>query len=117
MTSKTSGTEAGAILARLDRIPLWPYPRRVLWIVGFGFFFAFFDVVTIGFAVPVITTQFGISSGLASWAITASLIGYIIGSVLDSRIADRFGRRVSLTVSVTFFTVGSLLSATSPDIW
>ena len=65
MTSDATTADAGAILARLDRIPVWPYPRSVLWIVGFGFFFAFFDIVTIGFAVPVVATQFGISSELA----------------------------------------------------
>lgn len=105
------------ISARLDRIPVWPYPRSVLWIVGFGFFFAFFDIVTIGFAIPVISKQFGVSSELASWTISGSLIGYIIGSFLDSRIGDRFGRRVSLMISVSLFTVGSFMSATSSDIW
>ncbi len=27
-------------LARLDRIPVWPYERKLLWIVGAGYFFA-----------------------------------------------------------------------------
>lgn len=117
MASDTTANEAGAILARLDRIPVWPYPQLVLWVIGFGFFFAFFDIVTIGFAVPVVTKQFGVSSEIASWTITGSLLGYIAGSFLDSRIADRFGRRIGLMISVSLFTVGSLLSATSPDIW
>lgn len=117
MANDSTGNAAGAILARLDRIPVWPYPRSVLCIVGFGFFFAFFDVVTIGFAVPVITKQFAISSELASWTITSSLLGYIIGSFLDSRIADRFGRRLALMISVCLFTAGSLMSATSTGIW
>jgi putative MFS transporter len=34
-------------LARLDRIPVWPYERKLLWVVGAGYFFAFFDIVTI----------------------------------------------------------------------
>ena len=104
------------ILARLDRIPVWPYPRSILVVVGAGFFFAFFDIVTIGFALPVITKQFQVSAEEATWAITSGLIGYILGSFLDSRIADHFGRRVSLFISVAFFSVGSLLSATSPDL-
>ena len=41
-------------LARLDRIPVWPYERKLLWILGAGYFFAFFDIVTIAFALPVI---------------------------------------------------------------
>jgi MFS transporter, putative metabolite:H+ symporter len=117
MASEDTTNEAGAILARLDRIPIWPYPRSVLYVIGFGFFFAFFDIVTIGFAVPVVTKQFGVSSEIASWTISGSLLGYIVGSFLDSRIADRFGRRVALIVSVSLFTVGSLLSATSMGIW
>jgi MFS transporter, putative metabolite:H+ symporter len=109
--------EAAAILARLDRIPIWPYPRSVLLTVGFGFFFAFFDVVTIGFALPVVARQFNVSSEFATWAITGSLLGYIVGSILDSRISDRFGRRLGLVISVSLFTVGSLLSAASTGMW
>jgi putative MFS transporter len=107
---------AAEILARLDRIPVWPHPWRVLAVVGAGFFFSFFDVVNIGFALPVITRQFDLSSQSASWAITSGLIGYILGSFLDSRIADRFGRRPSLFLSVSAFSLGSILSATSQSL-
>ena len=103
-------------IARLDRIPVWPYPRSVLAIVGAGFFFAYFDIVTIGFALPVISKQFNVSAEMASWSITSGLIGYILGSILDSRISDRYGRRVSLFLSVAAFSIGSLLSATSPSL-
>ena len=109
-------TSGAALLARLDRIPVWPYPRWILWVVGAGFFFAFFDIVTIGFALPVITKEFGVTAGGASWAITSGLVGYVIGSFLDSRIGDRYGRRVSLYLSVGAFSIGSLLSATSNDL-
>lgn len=115
MTASQSA-DGAELMARLDRIPVWPYPLRVPIVIGAGFFFSFFDVVTIGFGLPVITQQFGVSAAEASWAITSGLIGYIAGSLLDSRIADRFGRRVSLYLSVGFFSAGSLLSATSPDL-
>ena len=114
--SSPSASSGGALLARLDRIPVWPYRRSVLAIVGAGFFFAFFDIVTIGFALPVISEQFEVSPEAASWAITSGLIGYILGSFLDSRIGDRYGRRVSLFLSVAAFSLGSLLSATSPSL-
>ena len=96
---------------------MWPYPRSLLWVVGFGFFFAFFDIVTIGFALPVVVRQFGVTSAQAGWTIASSLLGYILGAFVDSRIADRFGRRLSLVLSVSLFTVGSLLGATSPQLW
>jgi len=52
----------------------------------------------------------------ASWAISSGLIGYIIGSFVDSRISDHMGRRLALYLSVGFYSVGSLLSATSTTI-
>lgn len=112
----TQGASGAELIARLDRIPIWPYPNSLLWIIGAGFFFAFFDVVTIGFALPVITEEFGVSLQQASWAVTSGLIGYILGSFLDSRIGDRYGRRVSLYLSVGAFSLGSLLSATSTSL-
>ena len=113
IATNNSGAE---LLVRLDRIPIWPHSRWVLGVVGAGFFFSFFDIITIGFALPVITREFDVSAESASWAITSGLIGYIIGSFLDSRIGDRFGRRVSLYLSVGMFSIGSLLSATSTDL-
>lgn len=112
----SSPSRGALLLARLDRIPIWPYPKSVLVIVGAGFFFAYFDIVTIGFALPVIAKEFGVSAEAASWSITSGLVGYILGSFLDSRIADRYGRRVSLYLSVAAFSIGSLLSATSANL-
>ncbi len=105
----TSDTIRGRqILARLDRLPIWPYRRIYLFIVGIGFFFGFYDILTIGLTLPKIEPAFGVTLTQASWAITSSLIGYIIGSFFISRIADRLGRRISLIISILFFTVGSL---------
>jgi len=113
----TKATGGGAdLIARLDRIPIWPYPNSILWIIGAGFFFAFFDIVTIGFALPVLTREFGVTEERATWAVTSGLVGYILGSFLDSRIGDRYGRRISLYLSVSAFSVGSLLSATSTSL-
>jgi putative MFS transporter len=103
-------------LARLDRIPVWPYEKRLLWVVGAGYFFAFFDIVTISFALPVIATQFHASKGAVSLSVTSSLIGYIIGALGDSQIADKWGRKLSLAVSVSVFSVGTALAAFSANV-
>lgn len=111
-----SERESAALIARLDRIPVWPYGNRLLIVIGAGYFFAYFDVVTIGLALPVITDQFGVSSKVAALAVTSSLIGYILGAFLDSRIADTRGRRISMMISVCLFTFGTLAAAASPGI-
>src|ERR1700690_3119652 len=92
-------------LARLDRIPVGPYERKLLWVVGAGYFFAFFDIVTISFAAPVIATQFHVSKSTVTLSVTSSLIGYIIGALANSQIADKGGRPLSLAVSVSVFSI------------
>ena len=103
-------------LARLDRIPVWPYERKLLWIVGAGYFFAFFDIVTISFAAPVIATQFHVSKATVTYSVTSSLIGYIIGAFADGAIADKWGRRLSLGISVAVFSLGTILAAISTNV-
>jgi putative MFS transporter len=103
-------------LARLDRIPVWPYERKLLWVVGAGYFFAFFDIVTISFAAPVIATQFHVSKATVTLSVTSSLVGYIIGAFADATIADKWGRRLSLGLSVGVFSLGTVLAAASTNV-
>ncbi len=104
------------ISSRIDRLPVWPYPWLVLIVIGASFFFAFFDIVTIGFALPVIIKHFDVTASYASWAVTSSLIGYIIGSLFYSRIGDHFGRKTGLYLSVSTFSIGAIISGFSPNM-
>jgi hypothetical protein len=47
--------------ARLDRIPVRPDERKAATARPGGHFFAFFDIITIAFAAPVIATEFHVS--------------------------------------------------------
>ncbi len=116
MGAPSASYQADLLLARLDRIPVWPYGRRLLWVIGGGYFFAFFDVVAIGAALPVISAQFDVSTGAASLAVTSSLAGYVVGGFADSTFSDLRGRRVSMMVSVGLFTMGSVAAALSPSL-
>src|SRR5581483_787665 len=111
-----SPSRQGALAARLDRLPVWPYGTRLLIVVGFGFFFAFFDVVNIGFALPRVAATFHVSDYAAATAVTSGLVGYIVGAFLDSTISDLWGRKISLTISVVLFTVASIAAAFSFDL-
>ena len=113
----TLSPDPGAVLlARFDRIPIFPYPRSLVPLIGIGFFFGLFDVLTIGVALPKIAEQFHVSAAASAIAITASLVGYVVGALLVGTLADRFGRRVGLYFSLGCFTAGSILSAISPNM-
>jgi MFS transporter, putative metabolite:H+ symporter len=104
------------ILARLDTLAIWPYPRMVLWVIGIGFFFAFYDVVNLGFALPVIEDQFGVSQQAGSLAVTGGLAGYVVGAYAVARFADVHGRKHALYVSVGLYCAGSVLAAVSGSL-
>lgn len=101
------------VIDRLDAIKVWPYRRRILAILGAAYFFAFYDVVNIGDALPAIASHFDVSSSTSAQAISIGLLGYVIGSLSDALVADRLGRRLALMVSVALVVVGSLISALS----
>ena len=117
MTTAGGTSEQADLLARFDRLQKWPWNWSLLAVVGFGFFFSFFDIITIGLSLKVLQEQFVVSQSTVNWAVTTSLLGYIFGSFLDSRISDRFGRRIGLYISVGLFTVGSILTATAWEFW
>ncbi len=104
-------TSPGSVVDRLDAIGLWPYRRRVLLVVGAAYFFAFFDIVNIGAALPVIEQQFDISSTTAAMAVSVGLVGYVVGALADAAIADRLGPRKGLVISVIALIVGGVIAA------
>jgi putative MFS transporter len=105
------------ILARQDRIPTWSLPWTYLAIIGLGYFFTFYDITDIGFAIPAINTQFHLSSTESLFAALAiGLIGYIVGSLAIGALADRYGRFRLLLVTILLTAIGSFGDAASQGI-
>ncbi len=112
----TERTEHVNVAARLDRLPVWPHGRHVLMMVGIGFFFVYFDIYNIGYALPRAINTFHASSAQAATAVSLGLWGYIAGAVLNSVLADRYGRRTGLLTATILYGVGSLLNALSVGV-
>ncbi|MGO4329136.1 MFS transporter [Cupriavidus sp. 2TAF22] len=62
-----------------------------------------FDGQLIGYAIPVLIKEWGISRGAFAPAVAAGLVGMAIGSATAGLIADKFGRRMTLIVTVLLF--------------
>lgn len=98
------------LIARLDRIPVWPYTLVLLWVVGFGYFISFYDITNVAFGLPVIAKTFHLSSTSSTIPITMSLVGYIVGAFLNSTFADAKGRKMAILSATALFTLGSVMS-------
>ena len=101
--------EAGPqLIARLDRLSVWPYPITVLWVVGVGYFMAFFDITNIAFGLPIFSKLFHMTVSQQAYPISASLFGYILGAWLNSNLADFAGRKRGIALATALFSIGCL---------
>lgn len=113
----TSSSKVNEILARMDRIPVWAFPSSFLLIIGTGYFFTFFDITDIGFAMPAIATQFSLTGSESLFvALAVGLIGYIVGSYLIGTLADRYGRLKIMLLTMALTAIGSFGDATATGI-
>lgn len=96
------------LLGRLDRIPVWSLPWTYLGIIGIGYFFTFYDITDIGFAMPAIDDQFHLSGSESLFvALSIGLIGYIVGSLVIGTLADRYGRYHIFLLTIALTAIGS----------
>jgi putative MFS transporter len=95
-----------ALIGRLDGLKAWPYAGRVMWIVGIGYFIAFFDITNVAFGLPVFSKLFLMTSVEQAYPISASLAGYILGSWLNGNLADYGGRKLGIALATAFCSVG-----------
>jgi benzoate transport len=77
-----------------------------------------FDVLSIAFASPGISKEWGIDRGALGIVLSMELIGMAIGSVLLGGVADKIGRRPTLMGCLMVMAAGMIgaTSATSPVI-
>jgi putative MFS transporter len=115
--SQARDLSAAGVLARQDRIDVWALPWHYLVIVGTGYFFTFYDITDIGFAIPQVQTQFHLSGHESTFlALAIGLIGYAIGSVVIGTLADRLGRFRMLILTIVLTAVGSFGDAASNSL-
>ncbi len=107
----------GDILARMDRLEHWPLPPLSILVIGLGYFFTFFDITDIGFAMPPIAAQFRLThSEILFFALSVGLIGYIAGSYVIGTLADKYGRYKMLLLTMVVTGIGSFGDALSTNM-
>ncbi|WP_082729079.1 MFS transporter [Burkholderia sp. LA-2-3-30-S1-D2] len=75
-----------------------------------------FDSQIIGFAIPVLIKEWGVTRGAFAPVVAAGLIGMGIGSAVAGLFADRFGRRWAVIASVLIFGTATCAIGFAPNI-
>ena len=110
---------AGAIAARLDRLPQTFTVWKLIILLSFGFFFELYDLlftgniapglVKSGILTPTTPGLFG-STGIASF-VAALFAGLFIGAIACGFLADKYGRRAIFTYSLLWYTAANVVMA------
>ena len=69
---------------------------------------------TLGFVLPGMSAEYGISKQTAGWLPLVALTGTTVGSILWGRIADAFGRRAAILLSALMF-IGTAICGAMPS--
>ena len=76
-----------------------------------------YDVLSIAFAAPGITAEWGISKATLGVVLSLELMGMALGSILMGALADSRGRRPTLLLGLAILTVGMLIAGVAPNVY
>ncbi|MGI4943720.1 MAG: MFS transporter [Janthinobacterium lividum] len=102
--------------ARLDRLPMSGFHRRMLRLIGLGMFFDGFDIY-IAASVLGATLRSGFSTLPQNAAfVSVTFLGMMLGSALTGFLGDRYGRRFTYQANLLVFGLASLGAAFAPNM-
>ena len=117
MSTAVQAPAAGAILARLDRLPATSHIWRMVALLSLGGMFEFYDLFFTGYVVPGLvragllkTVSLGIFTGPAAF-VAATFGGLFIGTFVFGYVADRYGRRTIFTWSMLWYSATTVIMA------
>jgi len=108
---QTLQIERRSAAARLDRLPIGSYHRRIMWLLGFVFFSELGGINTFSFAAPAIMKVWHLSISTVSLLVSATFIGMFVGATTGGWFSDRLGRKRALILTTCWFSGFSLLNA------
>src|SRR5712691_683130 len=97
-----------SVAARLDRLPITAFHRRMVYLLGYIFFFELGDLNSFGFAAPAVRAAWHLSLTTIARITSASFVGMFVGATTAGWLSDRLGRKRTLIVTTTWYSAFSL---------
>ncbi|MEU2668848.1 MFS transporter [Streptomyces sp. NPDC007164] len=102
-------TGASALGARLDRLPLGPFHRRLVLALAGMILFEWVETYSFAFVAPVLRSQWGLSLPGVAAIVGISQLGAFTGGIAGGYLADRIGRRRTMLAFVTVYCSATAL--------
>src|ERR1700724_1241421 len=102
--------------ARLDRLPISSFHKRIFFLIGAGMFFDGYDLyVGTNVLGAVVQSKFATLEQVPQF-ISLTFLGLTIGSFVTGFVGDRYGRRFTYQFNLMIFGLASLAAAFAPDM-
>jgi AAHS family 4-hydroxybenzoate transporter-like MFS transporter len=108
-----SAIDIGSVL---DDGPFSTMQKWVVLLAALSIVLDGFDGQLIGFAIPMLIKEWGVTRGAFAPVVAAGLVGMGLGSAFAGLFADRFGRRRAVLISVFLFGAATCAIGFSPDL-
>jgi putative MFS transporter len=105
-----------SVAARLDRLPISAFHRRMVYLLGYVFFFELGDLNSFGFAAPAVREAWHLSIATIGRITSASFVGMFVGATTAGWLSDRLGRKRALVITTVWYSAFSLLNAFAWDV-
>ncbi|WP_313381283.1 MFS transporter, partial [Achromobacter insolitus] len=99
------------ISARIERLPFARFHKHLLLMGGLGYMFDAMDAAVLAFILPVLRTEWGLSSVQIGLLGSSTFIGFFFGALLAGTLGDLIGRRAVMMWALALYCVASLVSA------
>ena len=106
----TGPTDADKIVARIERIPMTPFHKRLVGMLGISMLFDAFNVYIIG-AVGALITSFAVSDQIFAFILSANYAGQFVGTLVLGYLSEKFGRKPGFILSLGSFGLLGIVAA------
>lgn len=106
-----ASTPSASLLARLDQARFNGFHLKLIVLTGACWLLAGYGVTIIGFLLPTLGAEWGVSDAALGVMAGAGMAGMLIGSILAGILADRIGRRNTLFWILLYVGIVFLASA------
>ena len=104
----TQRSNADALAARLERLPICSWHAKARLMLGVATFFDAFDALTIAQVLPALVPLWKLSSADVGWLIAAGYGGQLLGAIFFGWLAGRIGRLRTIQIAILIFAVTSV---------
>jgi putative MFS transporter len=102
--------------ARLDRLPLGAFHRRMLALIAAGMFFDAFDIYLQGSLLGALVHDGWSTPAINASFLSNTFLGMLVGALAAGYVGDKFGRRVSYQINLAIFGLASLAAVFAPSM-